>query len=97
MQSFAKKKQPPVSKPDMQALDQMYDQLYSKTVQEIASPVSQTVNNNTNKVMRVKVESGGSPKQESIPAPFFEGNLQQNYLESLYHHQEQCSQMSSNC
>ena len=94
VQSFAKKKQPPVSKPDMQSLDQMYDQLYSQTMQEISAPVSQTVNNNTNKVMRVKVESGGSPTMESIQSLVLEGNLQQNYLEGLDHHQGQCSQIT---
>ena len=87
VQSLAKKKQHPVSKSDMQSADQMYDQLYSQTTTEIASPWSHTVNNNTNRVMRVKVESGGSPKKKSIPAPV---------LESLGRHQEQCSQITSN-
>ena len=84
--------QPPAS--NMQSLDQMYDQLYSQTMQEIATPVPHTVdNNNTNKVVTAKLELGESPEKESVPVPVLEGKMQQNVLGSHDHHQEQCSQV----
>ena len=61
-----------------------FGQLSSHSMQEFSS----SANNNTSEAVQVKVES-----ESTSSAPALEKEQQQNYLGSLNHHQEQCSQI----